>query len=186
MTGPDDELLRRARRGDVGAYEDLVRRHELLAVRVAATVGQPWVDAEAVAQEAFVKAYRALPRFWTSGDFRPWLLAIVANEARNQRRSAQRAERTAQRLAGVAAVATVPSAEATFLSAEERSALLAAVRRLGERDRLVVACRYFLELSERETAAVLGVPRGTVKSRLARALGRLREVLEERGVVLDV
>ena len=169
-------LVRRARGGDVGAYEELVRRHERLAVRVAATVGQTWIDAEAVTQEAFVKAYRGLPRFRGSADFRPWLLAIVANEARNQRRSAQRSERTAQRLAGVEA--TVPSAEAAFLSAEERSALLAALRRLGERDRLVVACRYFLELSERETAAVLGVPRGTVKSRLARALARLRRQLE--------
>lgn len=175
MTGGADELVRRARGGDVGAYEDLVRCHERLAVRVAATVGQPWVDAEAVAQEAFVKAYHALPRFAPGAEFRPWLLAIVANEARNQRRSAQRAERMAERLATTAspAAAAVPSAEAAFLSAEERSALLAAVRRLSERDRLV-ACRYFLELSERETAAVLGVPRGTVKSRLARALVRLR------------
>jgi RNA polymerase sigma-70 factor (ECF subfamily) len=163
----------------VAAYEELVRRHERVAVRVAFTVGQPWVDAEAAAQEAFVKAYRALPRFRPGAAFRPWLLAIVANEARNQRRTALRSRAAAGRLAVASTpAATVASAEATFLGAEERSLLLRAVNRLAERDRLVLACRYFLELSERETAAVLGVPRGTVKSRSARALNRLRDQLQ--------
>lgn len=176
----DDALVDRARRGDVDAYEALVRQHERVAVRVAFTVGHPWVDAESVAQEAFVKAYRALPRFRSGARFRPWLLAIVANEARNQRRSALRRDRAAERLAALDGQRdATPSPEAVALRAEERAALLAAVGRLGERDRLVVACRYFLDLSEAETAAVLAVPRGTVKSRLARALSRLRDQLRE-------
>ena len=64
-----------------------------------------------------------------------------------------------------------------MLAAERRDALLASLEVLGEDDRLVIGLRYFLELGEAEMAAALGVPRGTVKSRLSRALGRLRDVL---------
>src|SRR4029450_6822930 len=71
----------------------------------------------------------------------------------------------------------VPSPEAALVSGEERTRLLAAVNELSEEHRLAIACRYFLELSEEETAAALGVRRGTVKSRLSRALARLRETL---------
>lgn len=174
---PDDALVRRASGGDVRAYTALVRRHERVVVRVAVTVGQGGVDAEAVAQEAFLRAYRALPRFTLGQEFRPWLLAITANEARNQRRSARRHAGAVGRLAAAAPPAPVASAESEALGAAQRTLLLEAVARLPERDRLVITCRYLLELSEREAAAVLGVPPGTVKSRLARALGRLRRTL---------
>jgi RNA polymerase sigma-70 factor (ECF subfamily) len=72
----------------------------------------------------------------------------------------------------------VPSPEAALLDSERRDALLAAVERLPDDARQAIACRYFLELSEEETAAALGCPRGTVKSRVSRALDRLREELE--------
>ena len=68
-----------------------------------------------------------------------------------------------------------PSPEAALLAGERRAMLLAALGAAGERDRTVIACRYLLELSEAETAAALGVRPGTVKSRLSRALDRLRE-----------
>ena len=70
-----------------------------------------------------------------------------------------------------------PSPEAAVLAREPRAALLAAVNELSDNDRIVIALRYLLELSEAETAEILGCPQGTVKSRLARALGRLREVM---------
>jgi RNA polymerase sigma-70 factor (ECF subfamily) len=73
-----------------------------------------------------------------------------------------------------------PSPEAAILSAEQRDELLAAVNELREEDRLVITCRYFLELSEEETAAALGWKRGTVKSRLSRALERLRAQVGEK------
>jgi len=72
-----------------------------------------------------------------------------------------------------------PSPEAALVSAERGRELLAAIERLGDDHRVVIACRYFLDLSEEETAAALGVRRGTVKSRLARALDRLRADLQE-------
>jgi RNA polymerase sigma factor (sigma-70 family) len=112
--------------------------------------------------------------------FRPWLLAIVANEARNRRRSSGRRARLALRSAAQLRPGdAAPSPEAAVLDAEGRERLLAAVNELREEERLVVACRYFLDLSETETAAALGLRPGTVKSRLSRALARLRASLEE-------
>jgi RNA polymerase sigma-70 factor (ECF subfamily) len=103
----------------------------------------------------------------------------VANEARNRRRSAGRREALALRAAADADPAdAAPSPEAALLSAERRDELLAAVNRLAEEHRLAIACRYLLDLSEEETAAALGWKRGTVKSRLSRALDRLRSELE--------
>ena len=93
----DDELVTRARRGDVDAYEELVRRHQDAAFRTAYLVAGRSGDAEDAAQEAFVKAYRGLAGFRPGAAFRPWLLAIVANEARNRLRSASRRETLALR-----------------------------------------------------------------------------------------
>jgi RNA polymerase sigma factor (sigma-70 family) len=178
----DDQLVVRAQRGEVDAYERLVRRHSNLAYRTAYLVTRSAADAEDAAQEGFVKAWYALDRFRTGAPFRPWLLAIVANEARNRRRSARRLDDLTLRVAedrpsGDAA----PSPEAAALAGERRQVLLAAVNRLPDGDREVLTCRYFLELSEAETASALGCRRGTVKSRTSRALGRLRRLLAAQG-----
>ena len=175
----ESELVERARRGDIGAWETIVRTHQGLAFRTAYLLSRNASDAEEAAQDAFVKAYRALGRFRRGADLRPWLLRIVANEARNRRRSAARRERLALRAAAEDRPGdAVPSPEAAVLMRESRELLLAAVERLSDDHRDAVVCRYFLELSEAETAAALGVRRGTVKSRLARALERLREEVE--------
>jgi RNA polymerase sigma-70 factor (ECF subfamily) len=176
----EQELVEQARGGDARAYEVLVRRYQDLAFRTAWVIAGG-ADAEDAAQEGFVKAWYALPRFRAGSPFRPWLLAIVANEARNRRRSGRRQDDLALRVAedrpsGDAA----PSPEAAALATEQRRLLLAAVGRLGENDRQAITCRYFLELSEAEMAAALGCRPGTVKSRLSRALERLRAVLAEQ------
>jgi RNA polymerase sigma factor (sigma-70 family) len=174
----ESELVERARRGDENAYEELVRAHQGIAFRTAYLVVGSAAEAEEAAQEGFVKAYRALGRFRPGSPFRPWLLQIVANEARNRRRSegrraalALRAAADSQGSSGGAA----PSPEGALLAGEDRERLLAAVNGLREEERLVIACRYFLELSEEETAAALGIRIGTVKSRTSRALEHLRE-----------
>ena len=172
----EGELLARAQDGDADAYAALVRAHQDVAFRTAVLITQNAADAEEAAQEAFVKAWRALDRFRPGAPLRPWLLTIVANEARNRRRSAGRRATLALRVRGGAG--TDPSAEATALKHESRTALLGALGRMRPDDRLVLGCRYLLELSEAETAAALGVPAGTVKSRTSRALARLREEVE--------
>ena len=175
----EQDLVEQAKRGDVSAYETLVHQHQGIAFRTAYLVTGTAADAEEAAQDAFVKAYRALGRFRAGAPFRPWLLRIVANEARNRRRSAGRRAGLALRLAEEPSGDAAPSPEATVLDRERRELLLAGISRLREDDRLVIACRYFLDLSEDETAATLGWRRGTVKSRLSRALDRLREEVED-------
>ena len=175
----EDELVERARAGDTRAYEELVRHHEEVAFRTAYVITRSAADAEEAAQDGFVKGHRALGRFRRGAALKPWLLRIVANEARNRRRSAGRRERLVLRaIEEVRPGDAVPSPEAALLAREDQQQLLAALEQLPDDHRDAIACRYLLELSEEETAAALGIRRGTVKSRLARALARLRETLE--------
>lgn len=176
------ELIDRAGAGDHSAYGELVRRYSAIAHRTAVLVAGP-PDAEDAVQEGFIRAFYALPRFRRDAPFKPWLLAIVANAARNRRRAADRQPRVRDRLSADRALGPlqlVPSAETSALDAGERSALVAAIDGLPVNGRLVVTCRYLLDLSEAETAQVLGWPSGTVKSRLSRALDRLRVTLAEQ------
>jgi RNA polymerase sigma-70 factor, ECF subfamily len=176
----ESDLVERAKRGDAAAYGEIVRMYQGIAFRTAYLITRDAADAEDAAQDGFVKAFYALKRFRTGAPLRPWLLQIVANEARNRRRSAGRRAGLALRAAGDSPSGeAAPSPEAALLAAEQREELLAAVNDLREDDRLVIGCRYFLDLSEEETAAMLGWRRGTVKSRLSRALARLRERIEE-------
>jgi RNA polymerase sigma-70 factor (ECF subfamily) len=168
--------VERARRGDGAAFGVLVRDNQEVAFRTAYLITRNAADAEDAAQDGFVKAYRALHRFRPGAPLRPWLLRIVANEARNRRRSAARRDALALRAAAQAPSGdAAPSPEGHAVAADERRRLLELVEALPEDQRLVVALRTFLDLSELETAAVLGVRPGTVKSRLSRALERLRE-----------
>ena len=164
----------------MGAYEQIVERYREPVFRAAYLVTRSSADAQEAAQDAFLKAHRALGRFRAGEPLRPWLLRIAVNESRNRVRSSARRDALALRAAAERPpVDADPSPEAALLAAEERRELLAALERLREEDRLAIACRYFLELSERETAQVLGWRRGTLKSRLSRALGRLRAELGE-------
>ena len=174
----ESELVARAKRGDLDAFEQLVREHQGIAFRTAYVITGSAADAEEVAQDAFVKAHRALGRFREGAPLRPWLLAIVANEARNRRRAAARRARFELHLAEERPSRdAAPSPEAALLAREQRAQLLAAIETLGEEQRQVVVCRHLLGLTERETAAALGCRPGTVKSRLSRALARLEEEL---------
>jgi RNA polymerase sigma factor (sigma-70 family) len=162
-----------------------VRRHAPVAQRAAVLLGAG-SEADDVVQEAFVKAYGALPRFREGAAFRPWLLRIVANETRNLVRSRSRRSRREElatlpdSVLAAGESALDPAVQA--VSIERRAELVSALRELPEQLRLVVTCRYLLDLDEHETATVLGWPRGTVKSRLHRALGRLRTQLPDKEV----
>ena len=149
-----------------------------IAFRTAFLLTHSSADAEEAAQTAFVKAWAALPRFRRGAAFKPWLLRIVANEAHNRRRSAGRRAELELRAAAHPQGDAAPSPEGAALDRERRHELLALVNRLDEGDQDMIGCRYFLELSERETSEVLGLLVGTVKSRTARALARLKEAIE--------
>ena len=176
MPGSDGDLVERARTGSLDAFEQLLRHHQAVATRVAVVIAGP-DDADDVLQEAYLRAHRSLGRFRAGADFRPWLLAIVANQARNHRRSAWRRGTLALRVATRGPAGGPDSPEESVVEAERRRLVLDALSTLPPKDRLVVACRYLLELTEAETVAVTGWPLGTVKSRLSRALRRLQDHL---------
>ncbi|MBQ1043685.1 MULTISPECIES: RNA polymerase sigma factor [unclassified Micromonospora] len=174
----DDELVTRVRAGDREAYDVLVARHTASAYRTAVLLGAG-PDAEDVVQEAFVKAYRKLSRYRREASFRSWLLAIVANETRNLHRTRSRRDGLVLRAAAAdPVVAGGADGLDAVLAAERRAELVGALRRLPARDREVIVCRYLLDLGEDETVTVLGLPRGTVKSRTHRALAKLRALLD--------
>jgi RNA polymerase sigma-70 factor (ECF subfamily) len=156
-----------------------VRAHEEVAFRVAYLIVRDEADAQDVAQEAFVRAYRSLGRFDASQPFRPWLLRIVTNLALNNRRSFRRRREMQERYQRDAATVDSQSPVASAERAEEARVVWDAVARLEPRDQTLVYLRYFLDASEAEAAAAIGRPVGTVKSRLHRALRRLRATIEE-------
>ena len=180
-TRPEDaEILARVRGGDRDAYAELVTRHAPVAMRTAALLGAG-DDAEDVVQEAFVKAYAALDHFRPGAPFRPWLLRIVANETRNAHRASGRRAARERRAWEQSRPLLIPRPEDpadAVLSAERQATLVRGLDQLSPEQRRVVTCRYLLDLDEAETVAVLGWPRGTVKSRLRRALIRLRDVMD--------
>lgn len=179
---PDAEqrLIARARAGDREAYGMLVADHQQLAFRTAYVVCGDAHEAQDAAQDAFLKAYAALSRFRAGAPFRPWLLTIVANEARNRRRSAGRRSHLALQAAAGAGdeTHTAPGADVAVLAGARRDELTEALQRLSPDHREVLVLRYLLDLSEGECAAVLACRPGTVKSRSARALASLRAILQ--------
>ncbi|WP_318208789.1 RNA polymerase sigma factor [Streptomyces sp. SJL17-1] len=180
----DDEaaVIARVRAGEPEAYAALVRAYTAVALRAAVACGAG-AEAEDVVQQAFFKAYCSLGRFREGSAFRPWLLRIVVNETRNTVRSAGRqravADREADLLGGEPRIPESADPAVAAVERERSRRLLDALDGLSEDHRQVVIHRYLLELDETETAQALGWPRGTVKSRLSRALKKLGLVLGE-------
>ncbi|MGN6486159.1 MAG: RNA polymerase sigma factor [Thermomicrobiales bacterium] len=176
---PDATLVARAQAEDRDAYAALVRRYQDVAFRTALIITRDASDAEDAVQTALTKAWLHLDRFRSDAPFRPWLLRIVANEAKNLRLATHR---RIGRQVPEAVLDVVSSAEPEPLdiaATNETSAwLLGHLDRLRDDDRLVIAARYLLDLNEEEMANVLGCARGTVKSRLSRAMARLRSQID--------
>lgn len=147
-------------------------------LRVATVVLGTAQGADDVVQNATERAWSARSQYDPGRSFRSWFLRIVANTARNDRRSRGRRAQLAVRAAGEGTpVRATPEDDA--VTDAERQLVVAALNGLRTADREVIALRYFEELSEDEMATVLDCAPGTVKSRLSRALARLRNVLEE-------
>ncbi|MEX1253453.1 MAG: sigma-70 family RNA polymerase sigma factor [Dehalococcoidia bacterium] len=182
--GPElDEpaAIARAQQGDVEAFASLVRQYEEIAFRTAYLIVRDEAEAQDVAQEAFLRAYRGLSRFDRHRSFRPWLLRIVTNEALNKIRSARRRDARMQRYERDATTARhVESPEGELERMELARRVWQAVGALNHEEQTVLYLHYFLDVPQAEAAATIGRPIGTVKSRLHRALKKLRRVIEER------
>jgi RNA polymerase sigma factor (sigma-70 family) len=172
----DETLVVRAREGERDAYGELVRRHQRSALRLAAVICGSTEEAEDIVQDAFVNAHRQLASYRGSGSPRAWMLRVVANHAKNHVRGRVRRLRRDDR-EGRLALRAVESAEQVAERRLEQEELAAALGHLPANDRAVLACRFIAGLSEAETADVLHVAVGTVKSRTSRALARLHTEL---------
>ncbi len=175
---PADESfwLARARRGDLSAFEQLVRRYERRVYGVALRIVRVHAEADDVAQEAFLRAWRALERFELGRPFGPWVCRIAANLALNRVRSPRMREEALPE--GFAEQRTTdPDPLAGVLDAEARRVLDEAIASLPAEQRAVFVLRAFEELSYQEIASALELQPGTVMSRLFRARERLARAL---------
>lgn len=168
-------LIGRAQQHDEAAWTALVRAHQEPAFRLAYLMLGDGHDAEDVLQEAFIRAYKSLESFDATRPFRPWLLSIVANLARNRKRALGRYWQMAQRWFQQRLPAEATPAPRLN---EESAALWQAVQQLPSAGQEVIYMRYFLGLSIEETADTLEIKKGTVKSRSSRALTQLRGIIE--------
>lgn len=180
MTGETDELtlVQRAAQGDEGAFREIVQRHESAVARTVTGMLGPGDDADDVGQETFVRLFHALPRFRGDAQLRTYLTRIAMNLCldvlgRQRRR------------AGWVRIGDDDESSALAAPDErqqaDRDERAAAVRRgvdgLEAKQKAVVVLRMLEERSTRETADVLGVPEGTVMSRLKRAMEKLETIL---------
>jgi RNA polymerase sigma-70 factor (ECF subfamily) len=179
----ESTLIRHATDGDAAAWEPLVLAHQEAVFRLCyLLLGDP-DDAEDIAQETFLRAWNHLKRFDLTRPLRPWLLSIASNLASNRRRSAGRYLSALMRAFRNEPVSS-SSLEEKSTQRLEAGQLWKAVQTLSVPDQQIIYLRYFLELSVAETAEVLNIAEGTVKSRLNRALDRLRGIIQHDFPVL--
>jgi RNA polymerase sigma-70 factor (ECF subfamily) len=178
IDGLEHRWMAEAQAGDAAAFGELIRPHQPAALRVATVVLGKSDGADDVVQQAIERAWKGVSTFRADGRFGPWFLKIVANCARNDRRSRGRRGRLQVRVAAAPPM-TVVTPDEVAVADEERRRVVDAMNRLSRADRLVIALRHFEEMSEREMAETLDCRIGTVKSRLSRAMARLRTELDE-------
>ena len=173
----EHEWIVRAQAGDQAAYGQLVQRYQRLAVSVAYHQGLELADAEDAAQEAFVKAWLARQRYREgAGSWRAWLCRIAINTARDALRRARPVQELDEYWPDTA---SSPAEQAEVQS--QRATVRRALAQLPEASRAALVLREYEGLSYAEIAAALGIPIGTVMSRLNYARGHLRELLVKAG-----
>jgi RNA polymerase sigma-70 factor, ECF subfamily len=173
-------LIERARRGDAAAFENLVIRHERYVYNLALRVVCNPEDAQDIAQQAFVRAWQAMPQFRGEARFSTWLYRIVTNLCYNR---LPRIRRELSALDPDENALALPDErqepEGVVLAAGMRHAVQVAFAALPESYRLLVTLRHLQEMSYEEIAQVTGMPLGTVKTGIFRARRLLREALEK-------
>jgi RNA polymerase sigma-70 factor (ECF subfamily) len=176
-------LVRHAINGEAAAWEPLVLAHQEAVFRLCYLLLGDSDEAQDVAQETFLRAWKHLKRFDATRPLRPWLLSIASNLASNRRRSAGRYFAALTRAFQNEAHTSYSIEEKSTLQMEAND-LWKAVRHLSLPDRQIIYLRYFLDLPVSETAQALNIAEGTVKSRSSRALERLRGIIQQDFPVL--
>lgn len=168
------ELIQSAQAGDHEAFTELTGKHFSYVYRVAYTVLQDQSDAEDLAQESFLVCYRKLPRFRMESSFRTWLTRIVVNLCYDYLRKKRREGVVLGKMADWDTAVAEDWTANSDLSLELRNAL----KVLNDAHKIVLTMYYEMDLDVKTVANILGIPVGTVKSRLSNARAILREVLE--------
>jgi RNA polymerase sigma-70 factor (ECF subfamily) len=175
----DEELVRRTLHGDSQAFDILIECHVSTLYRIVRRMCSDQAEAEAITQEAFLRAWENLPRSKADAPFWPWLVQIAVNAARDALKKsrpldfADLPEDSAQAVA-----ADEPGPEEMVEQAEGQAQLAAAVEQLPIPYRMVIALRYQAEMSYDEIAAALNLPVNTARTHLRRAKQRLKQLLE--------
>ena len=177
----EKDLLRRAGQGEQDAFRQLVEAYQAPVYRLALRMcGSDAALAEDAAQEAFLAAWRGLPRFRGDSRFSTWLYRLTTNAGIDWLRREKR-HRSADDVTELELPDDAPSPQEQAEQSETQSAVRRALSRLSEEHRQVLLLRYMQELDYGEIAAALDISEGTVKSRINRAKGRLRELLAPGG-----
>jgi len=175
----DLQAIQRLKNGEIGGLEILVTRYQSKAVRVAFLITHDESLAEDVVQDTFMRIHHNIRYFDSSRPFEPYLLRSVVNAALN---AAQKADRNLSldgdlnQVEGLLSQAASVESEVEYLQLKQR--MIAALANLEPRQRAVVVQRYYLEMSEKEMAAALDTPPGTIKWLLNTARTKLRDMLD--------
>lgn len=180
----DAEAMRRCQAGDISGLDDLVRRYQLTAIRMAYLLVRDRDAAEDIVQDSFLSVYRGSAQFRSGAAFAPWFSRIVLNTARQyQRARSRRRERSLEALGEASPLATAPADQSPAQEAERaelRAAVLDALQRLPLRQRETLVLRFYCGYTTSEIATALNAPHGTVRWRLHAALrafeGAVRQV----------
>ena len=166
----ETDCIARAQRGEAAAFSELVARHQERIYRFLLRLTRSQEDARELAQETFLSAYQALPRWRADARLSTWLFRIARNQALDRLRRARRVEFVPldDVLAGQLPAST-PTPEAALQARQRVAALEAALARLSVEHREILLLRDIEDLPYEDIAAVLGISLGTVKSRIARA-----------------
>lgn len=175
-----EKIIARARRGDADAFEQLVAAYRDQVFRLALRMCGSEADADEVAQEAFLSAWKALPNFRGESQFSTWLYQLTTHAAIDLMRREKR-QIAAADITEVNAADPAPSPQQQAEQSEQREIVRDAILQLAPEQREVVVLRFMEELSYEEIGAVLKLPPGTVKSRLNRAKAQLKEILSKSG-----
>ena len=173
MTAVAGHLVLAARSGDAAAFASLVHAETPAAYRLALSIVRSPAEAEDAVQEAFLRAWRDIGKLRETESWPAWFRRLTVRSALDQTRRRPRVREVDLELA-----TDIPGVEVAVHPAD-RLELVAAFDRLSPDDRAILALRFYADLEIPDAAAALGIPLGTAKSRLHRALGRLREQLEQ-------
>jgi RNA polymerase sigma-70 factor, ECF subfamily len=170
----ETDLIAAARQGDASAFAELIRPQYRVAFRVAYGLLHNVDEAEDAVQDAAFKAWRRLGNLREGASLRPWFLAIVANQCRTMRRSRRSSVLNAES----------PEGEGHSVDIAAAVDLRRALLRLGHDERLIVVLRYYLDMPFEEIGTTLGISTKAARTRVERAVRRLRPIMQIQGAAL--